>query len=84
MTPERWRQVEEVYQAAMDRERGLRDAWLAEACGQSGSAPALHCEHRIQSDIKRHHVIEVLVFRWNHEAVRGEEFVVGVKRRRMT
>ena len=32
MTPERWREVEEIYQSAMDRKPELRDAYLAEAC----------------------------------------------------
>jgi hypothetical protein len=33
MTPERWREVEEVYQSTMDREPRLRAAFLSEACG---------------------------------------------------
>src|ERR1051325_11184774 len=33
MTPERWREVERVYQSAVDREPRLRAAFLAEACG---------------------------------------------------
>ena len=33
MTPERWREVEQVYQSTMDREPRLRAAFLAEACG---------------------------------------------------
>ena len=32
MTPERWREVEQVYQSTMDREPELRSAFLAEAC----------------------------------------------------
>jgi eukaryotic-like serine/threonine-protein kinase len=33
MTPERWREVEEVYNSTMEREPALRSAYLAEACG---------------------------------------------------
>ncbi len=33
MSPERWREVEQVYQSAMDREPQLRAAYLAETCG---------------------------------------------------
>jgi serine/threonine-protein kinase len=33
MTPERWREVEEIYQSAMDCAPELRDAHLAETCG---------------------------------------------------
>jgi serine/threonine protein kinase len=33
MTPERWREVEQVYQSTMDREPRLRAAFLADACG---------------------------------------------------
>jgi eukaryotic-like serine/threonine-protein kinase len=33
MTPERWREVEQVYQSTMDREPRLRAAFLSEVCG---------------------------------------------------
>ena len=33
MTPERWREVEQVYQSTMDREPQLRAAYLVDACG---------------------------------------------------
>ena len=33
MTPERWREVERVFQSTMDREPRLRAAFLSEACG---------------------------------------------------
>jgi eukaryotic-like serine/threonine-protein kinase len=33
VTPERWREVEQVYQSTMDREPRLRAAFLSEACG---------------------------------------------------
>ncbi len=33
MTPERWQQVEEVFQAALDRAPGERAAFLQQACG---------------------------------------------------
>ena len=32
MTPERWRQVEQIYQAALDRDISERPAFLDEAC----------------------------------------------------
>ena len=32
MTPEGWREVEEVYQSAMDREPGARRVYLDEVC----------------------------------------------------
>ncbi len=33
MTPERWRQVKEIFQSALDRAPGQRSAFLSEACG---------------------------------------------------
>ena len=33
MSPERWREVEQVFQTTMDREPRLRAAFLSEACG---------------------------------------------------
>ena len=33
MNPERWRQVEQLYNRALEREPGERGAFLAEACG---------------------------------------------------
>jgi len=33
MTPERWRQVEEIFQAAIERDAAERDKFLTEACG---------------------------------------------------
>ena len=33
MTPERWRQIEEVYHAALEREPEMRDAHVEEKCG---------------------------------------------------
>jgi Tol biopolymer transport system component len=36
MDPQRWRQVEQVYHAALEREPGDRTAFLAEACPQDG------------------------------------------------
>src|SRR4051794_7235443 len=33
MSPERWREVENLYQSTMDRDPQLRAAYLAEACG---------------------------------------------------
>jgi hypothetical protein len=33
MTPERWRQIEEVYHAALEREPEGRPAYLSQACG---------------------------------------------------
>jgi hypothetical protein len=33
MTPERWREVEELFQSAMDREPGACSAYLDRACG---------------------------------------------------
>src|SRR5579872_7168202 len=41
MTPERWRKIEEVYQAARERKPGDRNAFLAEA---SGDDPELQRE----------------------------------------
>src|SRR6516225_974336 len=32
MRPERWRRIEELYHAALEREEGQRAAFLAEAC----------------------------------------------------
>jgi serine/threonine protein kinase len=32
MTPERWRQVEQIYQAALDRDMSERSAFLDQAC----------------------------------------------------
>jgi serine/threonine protein kinase/Tfp pilus assembly protein PilF len=33
MTPERWQQVEEIFQAALDTDAGARAAFVAQACG---------------------------------------------------
>src|SRR6266704_5424084 len=33
MTPERWRRIEEVYHAALDRQEQERDGFLSAACG---------------------------------------------------
>ena len=32
MNPERWQKVEELYHAALEREKDQRDSFLAEAC----------------------------------------------------
>jgi serine/threonine protein kinase len=34
MTPERWRQIEELYQAVLEQEPDRRDAFLQSACGE--------------------------------------------------
>ena len=34
MTPAHWRQIEELYLAAKEREPAVRDAFLAAACGE--------------------------------------------------
>ena len=33
MTPDRWQQVKEIFQSALDRAPGQRSAFLSEACG---------------------------------------------------
>jgi hypothetical protein len=33
MTPERWRQIEEIFQAAVERDDAERDDYLNETCG---------------------------------------------------
>jgi serine/threonine protein kinase len=37
MTPERWRQVERLYHAALKRDTAERDAYLEQACAGDGS-----------------------------------------------
>src|SRR5438128_11363891 len=37
MTPERWQQVKEIFQSALDRAPGERSDFLASACGGDGS-----------------------------------------------
>ena len=37
MQPERWRKIEEIYQAALEREESRRAAFLAEACAGDGA-----------------------------------------------
>src|ERR1043166_3945076 len=37
MTPERWRQVKEIFQKALDRAPGERSAFVASACGRDES-----------------------------------------------
>jgi tetratricopeptide (TPR) repeat protein len=37
MQPERWRKIEEIYQAALDREESQRAAFLTEACAGDGA-----------------------------------------------
>ena len=34
MTPERWRQVTEIFHAARERDAASREAFVAEACGE--------------------------------------------------
>ena len=34
MTPERWQEVKEIFQSALDRAPGDRSAFVAAACGQ--------------------------------------------------
>ena len=41
MTPERWEQIAQIYQAALERPQEARTAWLAEACGHD---PGLRSE----------------------------------------
>ena len=36
MTPDRWREIERVYLAALERGADERAAFLAEACGNDG------------------------------------------------
>ena len=50
MTPERWRQVERIYQAVLDREISARPAFLDEACA---SDDALRRE--VESLLQAHH-----------------------------
>ena len=33
MTPERWQQVKELFNSALEREQNQRSAFLAQACG---------------------------------------------------
>jgi hypothetical protein len=44
MNPERWRQVEKLYYAALEKPAALRSGFLAEVCGVDSE---LH--HRIES-----------------------------------
>src|SRR4051812_12643210 len=37
MTAERWRQIEQLYHAALEVEAARRSAWLADACGVDGA-----------------------------------------------
>src|SRR5581483_758267 len=37
VTPERWRRVEELFHGALERDRGKRDRFLADACGGDAS-----------------------------------------------
>jgi eukaryotic-like serine/threonine-protein kinase len=41
MSPERWREIEEIYQSAMDCSPELRNAHIAAACGDDRD---LRCE----------------------------------------
>ena len=45
MTPERWRRIEQLCQAALERDRTLREAFLEEACAgdESSSAKSSRC-----------------------------------------
>jgi hypothetical protein len=33
MPPDRWRQIEDIFHAALERESGVRQAFLDDACG---------------------------------------------------
>src|SRR6267142_1080592 len=49
MTPERWRQIKDVFQAALERGTAERDAFLTSSCGDDAS---LRCE--VESMIAAH------------------------------
>ena len=44
MSPERWRQVEELYHSALERPAALRRVFLAEACGDDADL-----QHKIEA-----------------------------------
>ena len=50
MTPDRWRQVTEIFHAALERDAGARDAFLRDACRDDPSlrneVDALVAAHR--------------------------------------
>ena len=49
MTPERWKQVEAIYQAALDFDEAARPAFLAEACGADEGL-----RHEVESLLEAH------------------------------
>ena len=49
MKPERWRQIEELYHAALEREVGQRAAHLEEACGADEAL-----RHEVESLLAQH------------------------------
>jgi Tol biopolymer transport system component len=51
MTPDRWKRVESVFQGALDRDSGQRDAYLAEAC-RGDDALRLEVESLLASDAR--------------------------------
>src|ERR1700685_1260220 len=75
MTPERWRQVEQLYQAAVDRKQGERTAFLLEACDGDDD---LHreVESLLASDQAPHSILEHHAL--DHPAWEGETATAGL------
>ncbi len=67
MTPERWKQVKEIFHSALEREQGQRPAFLANACGDD-EALRQEVESLISSHEKDDSFIDSAAF----EAIRSE------------
>src|ERR1700733_11708734 len=70
MTPERWRQVEHLYHAALDRQPGERTAFLTDACNGDGDLRR-EVDSLLASEQSPHSLLE-------HPAWEGETKTVGL------
>jgi len=68
MRPDRWRQVEQLYHSALEREEPARDAYLREACGEN---EVLRCEVRSLLDQTESGLL-------NHPLQLGPYEIVGI------
>jgi len=68
MRPDRWRQVEQLYHSALEREEPARDAYLREACGENEE---LRCEVRSLLDQTESGLL-------NHPLQLGPYEIVGI------
>lgn len=80
MTPERWQQVESLFQSAFEREPGQRAAFLAAACAGDSSLQS-EVESLLAADERAAGVIDSPVFRVAAELFIDEDARSAIGRR---